>query len=128
MPEKENSPRFRNYRFEDLDVWKTGMQIISEMYTLVRKFPREEQFALVDQLKRASTSIVLNIAEGSGQSTSKGFALYINRSKSSVLECVACLKVAVQQKFVEEFDLAKVNALLKEEYFKLVALEKSLRR
>ena len=125
---EDNSPRFKNYRFEDLDVWKTGMKVVHGMYAITRKFPREEQFALTDQLKRASTSIVLNIAEGSGQSTSKGFALYVNRSKSSVLECIACLKVAVQEKFIAENEITEVHALLKEEYFKLIALEKSLRR
>ena len=125
---KSSNTQFRNYRFEDLEVWKTGMKIVSGIYAVTRRFPKEEQFALVDQLKRASTSIVLNIAEGSGQSTSKGFALYVNRSKSSVLECVACLKVAIQEKFVNEIDVNSLLALLKEEYFKLVALEKSLRR
>lgn len=123
-----NSPRFKNYRFEDLDVWKTGMKIVGRIYSITRRFPKDEQFALVDQLKRASTSIVLNIAEGSGQSTAKGFALYTNRAKSSVLECVACLKIAVQEKFVVEGELIELNELLKEGYFKLIALEKSLRR
>lgn len=125
---EDNSPRFKNYRFEDLDVWKTGMKIVAGMYVITKRFPRDEQFTLTDQLKRASASIVLNIAEGSGQSTSKGFALYVNRSKSSVLECIACLKIAVQQNFVTEMELVALGALLKEEYFKLAALEKSLRR
>lgn len=128
MEEGKVSPRFKNYRFEDLDVWKVAMKIVAGTYAIVGKFPRDEQFALVDQLKRASTSIVLNIAEGSGQSTSKGFALYVSRAKSSVLECVACFKVAVQEKFVLESELVELHGLLKEEYFKLIALEKSLRR
>jgi len=119
---------FRNYRFEDLEVWKIGMQIIHGVYGIVKKFPREELFALADQLKRAATSIVLNIAEGSGQPTSKGFAVYLNRSKSSVLECAACAKIALQEGFVLEKDVRVLNDYLQMEYFKLIALEKSIRK
>ena len=119
---------FKNYRFEDLEVWKIGMKIVHEVYQITKKFPKEELFSLVDQLKRAASSIVLNIAEGTGQSTSKSFSLYLNRAKSSVLECVACLKIALQENFITEKDIELLNQLLQEEYFKLIALEKSIRK
>lgn len=117
---------FKNYRFEDLEVWKIGMKLVGEVYKLTKNFPREELFSLSDQLKRASTSIILNIAEGSGQPTKKGFILYLQRSKSSALECVACLKIATQENFVSEKDCLLLNELLKEEYFKILGLIKSL--
>ena len=126
MPEIERS--FKNYRFENLDVWKVGMSIVHAVYEVTRRFPREEQFALTDQLKRASTSIVLNVAEGSGQPTVKRFSVYLNRAKASSLECVACIKVAIQEGFVLDKDCEKLHELLKEEYFKLIALEKSIHR
>ncbi len=118
--------KFVRYRFEELNVWDIGMQIVREVYRLTRKFPRSESYALSDQLKRAATSIVLNIAEGSGQPTKKGFALYMQRSKSSALECVACIKIALQEEFVKQPDVAKLEKLLEQEYFKLVALAKSM--
>ena len=118
--------RFFRYRFEDLDVWKIGMEIVHEVYRVVRKFPRDETFALSDQLKRAATSITLNLAEGSGQPTKKSFVLYIQRAKSSALECVACLKIAAQEGFVSQYDVASLETLLEKEYFKLVALGKSM--
>ncbi len=102
------------------------MQIVYETYRLVKKFPKDEAFALTDQLKRASTSIALNIAEGSGQPTKKGFTVYIRRSKSSALECVACIKIALQQKFAEEAETKALEELLEREYFKLIALGKSM--
>ncbi len=102
------------------------MQIVREIYRLTRTFPKTETYALADQLRRAATSIVLNIAEGSGQPTKKGFALYIQRSKSSALECVACIKIAVQEGFLKEGDVIELEKLLKEEYFKLIALAKSM--
>lgn len=117
---------FKNYRFEDLEVWQLGMKIVHEIYKIVKKFPKEETFALTDQVKRAGTSIVLNIAEGSGQPTSKGFSLYLNRSKSSVLEVVSCFKIALQEDFITEKDIELVDKFLQEEYFKLIALGKSV--
>lgn len=117
---------FVRYRFEDLDVWNIGMQIVRETYHVTRTFPKTEMFALTDQLKRAATSIVLNIAEGSGQPTKKGFAVYIHRSKSSTLECVACIKIALQEKFVTPADIGPLEKLLEQEYFKLVGLGKSI--
>ena len=120
------SERFARYRFEDLEVWRVGMEIVKEVYRLTKKFPRSEAFALSDQLKRAAVSIVLNIAEGSGQPTKKGIVLYIQRSKSSTLECVACIKIALQEEFVAKADTAIVDKLLEQEYFKLIALGKSM--
>lgn len=119
---------FKNYKFEDLEVWKLGMKIIHETYRVIKNFPKEELFGLSDQIKRAAVSIVLNIAEGSGQPTSKGFAVYLHRSKSSALECVACLKVALQENFISETNIKSLSDLLQEEYFKLIALEKSIKR
>lgn len=119
---------FKNYRFEELEVWNLGMKIIHEIYRITKKFPKEELFALTDQIKRAGTSIVLNITEGSGQPTSKGFSVYLHRAKSSVLECVACVKISIQENFVDEKDSQLLNKLLQEEYFKIIALEKSIQK
>ncbi|MEK7600939.1 MAG: four helix bundle protein [Patescibacteria group bacterium] len=118
--------QFVRYRFEELDVWHIGMQVVRETYRVTRLFPKTETFALTDQLRRAATSIVLNVAEDSGQPTKKGFAVYVHRSKSSTLECVACIKVALQENFVKVADTAPLEKLLEQEYFKLVALGKSM--
>lgn len=123
---KSPSERFIRYRFEELEVWSLGMRIVREAYQVTKLFPKSEAFALCDQLKRAATSITLNVAEGSGQPTKKGFAVYIHRAKSSALECVACLRIAVQEGYAKTSDTGKLEELLKEEYFKLIALYKSL--
>lgn len=52
------------YKFEKLRVWQEAMKLVKMVYELCSKLPADERFALVDQLKRASTSIVLNIAGG----------------------------------------------------------------
>ena len=74
-----------------------AMRIVRETYKISQRFPGTEIFALADQFRRVATSVALNIAEGSGRHTRKGFMLYLHRSKSSVLECVACFKIAEQE-------------------------------
>ncbi|PIT92233.1 MAG: four helix bundle protein [Candidatus Harrisonbacteria bacterium CG10_big_fil_rev_8_21_14_0_10_42_17] len=122
----EYDDNFKQYRFEDLEVWNLSMKIVHEAYGLTAKFPHDELFGLTNQLKRATVSVSLNIAEGSGQSTDKSFLLYLRRARASTLECVACIKIAIQENFIEESAIQTPNDLLKKEYFKLVALEKSI--
>lgn len=50
--------------FKDLIVWQQGHKLAIEIYRITKKFPREELYSLVDQLKRAAVSITSNIAEG----------------------------------------------------------------
>jgi four helix bundle protein len=117
---------FHNYRFEDLEVWRLSLKIVHQAYLVGGQFPKTEIFSLTDQLKRAATSIALNIAEGSGQPTTKGFRVYIHRAKSSAIECVAALKIAAQENFAHHSEIDELQKLLKEIYFKLIALNKSI--
>ena len=50
--------------FKDLRIWQKGMEIITDIYTLTKKFPKEELFSLTSQLRRSAISIPSNIAEG----------------------------------------------------------------
>ncbi len=55
-----------SYRFERLRVYQNAMVLVELIYKVTKQLPMDEKFALSDQLKRSSTSIVLNIAEGTG--------------------------------------------------------------
>ncbi|MEK7575474.1 MAG: four helix bundle protein [Patescibacteria group bacterium] len=50
--------------FYDLDVWEKGHQLVLEIYRITKDFPKEEKFGIIDQLRRAASSITANIAEG----------------------------------------------------------------
>jgi four helix bundle protein len=57
------------YKFEQLEVWKLSLEYIDSIYVLAAKLPKSEEYNLKSQIVRATTSISLNIAEGStGQS------------------------------------------------------------
>jgi 23S rRNA-intervening sequence protein len=49
--------------YQDLDIWKKSLDIITEIYKLTQSFPQAEQYSLVDQMKRAAVSVASNIAE-----------------------------------------------------------------
>ncbi len=81
------------YKFERLRVYEDSLSLVEEIYKLTKLIPKTETFALVDQIKRASTSIVLNIAEGSGSDSDKGFKNFLRIALKSLYETVACLKL-----------------------------------
>ncbi len=90
--------RFRNFRvYRDARNFSSGLKKFAG-----QKFPKTEVFNLLDQLCRALNSILLNIAEGSDRSTDKDFALFLNRSHTSLNEVVACLDIAKDEGYITE--------------------------
>lgn len=118
----------KKYNFEKLDVWTLSVQGIKATDSLVKKFPKEELFILSDQIRRAALSVSLNIAEGSGRGSKLDFKRFIRNSIGSVLEIAAGIRIALSKEYVAESDADTVDALYAELYFKLIALEKYLKR
>ena len=88
------------FRFREWDIYKDARSFRSEIGTLLKTFPAEEKYALVDQTKRALNSIVLNIAEGANKSTDKDTRLYINRAHCSLDEVISCLDCALDDGYI----------------------------
>jgi four helix bundle protein len=72
--------------FRNLKVWEKGHKITMAIYKETKKFPKEELYGLVSQMRRAATSITTNIAEGCGKHTEKEFANYLQISMGSASE------------------------------------------
>ncbi|MEO8065887.1 MAG: four helix bundle protein [Candidatus Doudnabacteria bacterium] len=87
--------------FTDLKVWQVSHQIVLEIYTETKKFPREELFGLVNQLKRAAVSITSNIAEGFCRSTAKDKIHFYTISLGSLSEVQNQLMIARDLNFIE---------------------------
>ena len=88
------------FRFESLEIWKEAIGLSEAIYKIIGKFPKEENFSLSDQLRRAAVSISANIAEGSGSSSNKDFRNYLNISVKSVFEVVSLLAVANKNNYI----------------------------
>ncbi|TSC91260.1 MAG: S23 ribosomal protein [Parcubacteria group bacterium Gr01-1014_2] len=114
------------YGFQKLEVWKLARKLVSEIYRITKLFPKEEQFSLSSQLRRAAISVPLNIAEGSARRTKKDFASFIRIAMGSLLEVYTCIEIANDEKYINISDYNKVKSQIQEIYFKLVSLDKFL--
>lgn len=83
---------------EKLTVYSKSIEFISWLTDLLQKIPKS--IAVWDQLDRASTSIPLNIAEGTGKFTPRDKCRYYDSARGSALECAACLDVLVSKKIL----------------------------
>jgi four helix bundle protein len=89
------------FDFENLKVYQRALEYIDFVYEISKNFPKTELFSLTDQLKRASISIGLNIAEGSGGSKEE-FNRFLKIARRSIRECVAITEVSSRQKFMDD--------------------------
>jgi four helix bundle protein len=86
--------------YKDLVVWQKGIALAKLIYTVTRKFPAEEKFGLVSQMRRAAVSIPSNIAEGQARHTTGEFIQFISHAEGSVAELNTQLILAVELEFV----------------------------
>lgn len=91
--------------YKDLLIWKKGITIVKLVYELVKAFPKEELYALSNQLKRASVSIPSNIAEGYGRNTDKSFSHFLDISRGSLFEIETQLVIAKELGFITNENL-----------------------
>jgi four helix bundle protein len=75
---------FKSYR--DLEVWQKAMTLAKEVYQVTLRFPSEEKFGLVNQMRRAAVSIPSNLAEGHARSGSNEFRHFVSIAMGSVAE------------------------------------------
>lgn len=82
------------FHFENLVAYQRGMDLVEHVYILLKKFPKEEQYALCDQLRRAVVSVPSNIAEGIGRYSNKEKAHFVEISYGSLMEVACQLSIA----------------------------------
>jgi four helix bundle protein len=70
------------------------MNFVTEIYKVSAHFPRSEQFGLANQIRRASISIPLNIAEGAGAGSDKEFCRFLGYARRSTYEVMSALEIA----------------------------------
>ena len=89
-------------RFEDLDVWQNARTLTNQVYEHTRQEPFANDFGLRDQIRRASVSIMSNIAEGFESRTQSVFVDHLGRARGSAGEVRSQLYVALDQDYLSE--------------------------
>lgn len=86
--------------FESLECWKVGAELRQEISNLVKTFPIEEKYRLVDQMIRCSRSVTNNIAEGYGRFHYLDNAKFCRNSRGSLMELLDHLLIAQESEYI----------------------------
>ena len=105
--------------YQDLIVWQKSMDLVDEIYKLVKFLPKEENFALSDQMRRSCVSIPSNIAECYERNSIKEFIQFLSIAKGSRAELETQLLICIRQKYLNEEQIQK-SMLLCEEIRKML--------
>ena len=105
-------------KIDNLEVYKKVKLLVKRVYIFIDKLPKEERYALGDQMRRAVVSIRINFREGLGKRTSREFAGYLDNSMGSLREVKECLDVG--------FDLGYFSEDAKREIEEIKRIERSL--
>jgi four helix bundle protein len=114
------------FRFEKLEVWQDARTANRAVYTLARKFPKHEMFAMTSQVRRAVISISANIAEGSGRNSDKDFAHFLEQAYGSLMETASLFYLALDEGYVSETDLNPLFEGLETLARRIASLNRSL--
>jgi four helix bundle protein len=90
--------------YKDLVVWQKGITLAKLVYRLTGRFPSEEKFGIVAQMRRAAVSIPLNIAEGQARRTTGEFIQFISHAEGSIAEVDTQLILSIELKFCRSAD------------------------
>jgi four helix bundle protein len=92
--------KVKNYR--ELIVWQKAMDLVVEVYTVSKSFPREEVYGLTSQLRRAAVSVPSNIAEGQGRRTTADFLRHLSISYGSLREVETQMLIAARLRYLTD--------------------------
>lgn len=97
---------------KNLDVWNFSKQLVAEIYRLTSSFPKEELFGLTNQLRRASISVISNIAEGSARKGSTERKRFYEISRSSIVEIDTQIEVSLALGLLKKDDVEKLDEII----------------
>lgn len=100
--------------YKDLTAWQKSMELVKEIYYLVKKLPKEEMYSLSDQMRRAAVSIPSNIAEGNGRKSLTEYARFLDIARGSEYELETQLQICVMLGYLTEKDTEKSLDLIAE--------------
>ena len=90
--------------FEDLTVWKDARKFTNKIYNLTNKFPKEELYGLTSQIRRATVSIMANIAEGFDRRSDKELTNFLSIARASSSEVQNDLYIAIDLNYISQVE------------------------
>ena len=102
------------FGYKGLTVWQKAMDLVENIYKVTQNFPREEQYGLTSQLRRASISIPSNIAEGSRRTGEKDTKHFFVIAFGSASEIETQLELSLRLNYINQSEYYKLITLLEE--------------
>ena len=125
-PHNPEIPQMSTSNYQQLRVWKNGMELVRQMYRLTRGFPNHEKFGLSSQIQRAAVSIPANIAEGHTRGTTREYLRFVTMSHGSLAELETLLLVALDLQYIRARDHEELASLCDSTGKMLGALRRAL--
>ncbi len=100
------------FGYRKLVVYIKAQEMVRQVYKLLKNFSKEEQFAMCDQLRRASVSVTSNIAEGVNRYSVKEKAHFLEMSYSSLMEVMSQLEIANDLGYISNVDLNNIEVVV----------------
>src|SRR5216683_5449673 len=100
--------------YKDLIVWQKGIALAKIVYQLTQRFPSEEKFGIITQMRRAAVSVPSNIAEGQARHTTGEFIQFLSHAEGSVAELDTQLILSIELKFCSSAGAAPAFELIGE--------------
>ena len=124
MKQTQEKITARNYR--DLIVWQNAIKLAKIIYKLTGKFPKQETYALADQIRRAVVSVPSNIAEGQARKAPGDFRRLLHIALGSLAEVDTQLVLAQEFGYLSKDDVDGIDEQIQDVRKKLYALINSL--
>jgi four helix bundle protein len=103
-------PAFDAYK--EMNFYQLSLDLVDLTYDAIKQFPIEERFSLADQMRRSSTSVPSNIAEGAGRDTQKQLFQFLSNAKGSLNELETQYDIVERRGYVEKDIIAKARDLI----------------
>ncbi len=102
-----NSKKIRN--FKDLKIWQESIGLVEEIYRITKKFPKEEFYGIVNQIRRSAVSLPSNIAEGFMRHHNKEFRQFMFIALASSAEVETQLIISHKLKYITKQELDELS-------------------
>lgn len=101
-----------NLSHKNLVVYQAGLKLVREIYSLTGQFPKEEQYVIINQLRRAAISVCSNIAEGAARRSKPEKIRFFEMSRSSAVEIDTQLEISIHLGYTKHEQLDNISRLL----------------
>jgi len=92
---------------KDLDIWKRGIKLVTQVYSFTSKFPCEELYGLVSQMRRAAVSFPSNIAEGAARNTKADYTRFVYIALGSLSELETQVIISKNLGYASDTDITE---------------------